>query len=675
MRLVNLILCFSLITIWCKELQVFQLYDQNQPVSLETTKEKMNFATLSKSAFVGKQWSLCSSMYVGFIRGRQAFFAVSREDTSEPWFTIYLTLDGGSFRILLKVMGKEYILGSQRGTLKIHAWSNICIGIDGISGHLKGVVDGYTMENLFLDELKSTEGINLANRLVLGVTWIERARVYQSESLVGNVQAYDTILSQASMKKATEAGNFPKDALFPWNLLDWSRTGDVTNHSSDVQNTKKEHLVFSEIDSWESCASLCPKVTRGGQMPPVGNEEIKQKLKEQGIPNVYIPAPYTDVDKEGTFVNIYNKTQMLDPTLFDDGEPNSGRGGNCVMWTLKMDGTLKDTACGLVAGINVQCFCLFNEKVLLRLRGLCSASYLDSIYAMKYENKRIKFKGITGTEIGLDNGEWKATTSKDQKKTKTMSILASPGSYLLGKQEWVISNDSKVCSQDSLAPKMVSSANTYRTFLKLSSCNNKEFTCWNGECVAMEERCDQVFDCSDQSDERDCKMLVLEESYQTSVPPLLRSSAENGTRVVNPVEVKVDLQLIEVLGVKEKENQIEVRILTTLKWFDHRAKFHNLKKENYLNSLRIEDAKRVWNPNIIFSNSKESTNIQDILDKANMHVERKGISTRSQLHIMDETDIFDGRENLLHLHVKHTNFFTCKFQLRFFPFDTQVTNI
>ena len=93
MRLVNLILCFSLITIWCKELQVFQLYDQNQPVSLETTKEKMNFATLSKSAFVGKQWSLCSSMYVGFVRGRQAFFAVSREDTSEPWFTIYLTLN------------------------------------------------------------------------------------------------------------------------------------------------------------------------------------------------------------------------------------------------------------------------------------------------------------------------------------------------------------------------------------------------------------------------------------------------------------------------------------------------------------------------------------------------------------------------------------------------------
>ena len=61
---------------------------------------------------------------------------------------IYLTLDGGSFRVQLKVVGKSYVLGSQKGRLKIHAWSNICISIDGISGHLKAVVDGYSLESL-----------------------------------------------------------------------------------------------------------------------------------------------------------------------------------------------------------------------------------------------------------------------------------------------------------------------------------------------------------------------------------------------------------------------------------------------------------------------------------------------------------------------------------------------
>ena len=78
-------------------------------------------------------------------------------------------------------------------------------------------------------------------------------------------------------------------------------------------------------------------------------------------------------------------------------------------------------------------------------------------------------------------------------------------------------------------------------------------------------------------------MLVLEDSYQTSVPPLLPSLAENGRRVVLPVGVNVSLELIELLGVNEKESQIEANSETTLKWYDHRVNFYILKKEIYLN--------------------------------------------------------------------------------------------
>lgn len=67
---------------------------------------------------------------------------------------------------------------------------------------------------------------------------------------------------------------------------------------------------------------------------PDGNAEIQNRLKALGVSMFYIPAPYTDVAKEGTFVNIYNKTQILDTTLFDEGELNNGRNGNCVTWTL-----------------------------------------------------------------------------------------------------------------------------------------------------------------------------------------------------------------------------------------------------------------------------------------------------------------------------------------------------
>ena len=55
-----------------------------------------------------------------------------------------------------------------------------------------------------LNELKTREEINLVNRLVLGVTWIDRDRVYQSESL-----AYHAILSQSRMEEATELEVLP----------------------------------------------------------------------------------------------------------------------------------------------------------------------------------------------------------------------------------------------------------------------------------------------------------------------------------------------------------------------------------------------------------------------------------------------------------------------------------
>ena len=36
----------------------------------------------------------------------------------------------------------------------------------------------------------------------------------------------------------------------------------------------------------------------------------------------------------------------------------------------------------------------------------------------------------------------------------------------------------------------------------------------------MEERCDQIIDCNDESDEDNCKLLVFKKSYKKKVPPI-----------------------------------------------------------------------------------------------------------------------------------------------------------
>ena len=58
----------------------------------------------------------------------------------------------------------------------------------------------------------------------------------------------------------------------------------------------------------------------------------------------------------------------------------------------------------------------------------------------------------------------------------------------------------------------------YTGHLKLTGCNiTRQFTCDDGQCVTMEQRCNQHPDCRDRSDEQNCK--VLGEGYNRNVPP------------------------------------------------------------------------------------------------------------------------------------------------------------
>ena len=55
--------------------------------------------------------------------------------------------------------------------------------------------------------------------------------------------------------------------------------------------------------------------------------------------------------------------------------------------------------------------------------------------------------------------------------------------------------------------------------LNLNSCDNdKEYNCKDGSCISIEKRCDSKFDCSDSSDEDECKLIITPASYLKYVP-------------------------------------------------------------------------------------------------------------------------------------------------------------
>ena len=102
----------------------------------------------------------------------------------------------------------------------------------------------------------------------------------------------------------------------------------------------------------------------------------------------------------------------------------------------------------------------------------------------------------------------------------------------------------------------------------------------------MEERCNQIIDCGDESDENNCKLIVFKDNYKRKVPPFTISKDDQS---LIPAEVRVSTQLKNVLAISEFTHTIVLKIGITLKWYENRVLYHNLKNSEALNVLTDEE--------------------------------------------------------------------------------------
>ena len=125
------------------------------------------------------------------------------------------------------------------------------------------------------------------------------------------------------------------------------------------------------------------------------------------------------------------------------------------------------------------------------LRGLCPFSNLRTknpiagvrFTPVQHPNnlRNVWFKS------GLSSRIWQSpTTGKwtliDSVWNSTAVTHASKESYALGKFEWHVTGDDVNCHK----------GEPYSTFLKFTGCLEGEFTCDDGACISMEQRCDQL---------------------------------------------------------------------------------------------------------------------------------------------------------------------------------------
>ena len=105
--------------------------------------------------------------------------------------------------------------------------------------------------------------------------------------------------------------------------------------------------------------------------------------------------------------------------------------------------------------------------------------------------------------------------------------------------------------------------------LTFSSCEvGREFTCNFGRCINITKRCNNVKDCNDGSDEEDCTIIDIPQSYDKLEPP--RSGS------FSPLVVYLRVTIENINEIDTKHMMIDTTMMLTMMWRDKRLKFRNL---------------------------------------------------------------------------------------------------
>ena len=116
--------------------------------------------------------------------------------------------------------------------------------------------------------------------------------------------------------------------------------------------------------------------------------------------------------------------------------------------------------------------------------------------------------------------------------------------------------------------------------------------------INITKRCDGVMDCSDNSDERKCHMINLDqEAYNKEVPP---PPVEGETKL----NLLANINIHNILELDEVMSLVSLQMDIQISWSDPRISFIHLKKNKDLNVLTLDEMSDIWMPTILFSDTK-----------------------------------------------------------------------
>ena len=562
-------------------------------------------------------------------------------------------------------------------------WVKSCVAFSVELGSVKMVVDGILVHNITSERLKtagSEAPTNLTGKIIIGAVKVGSGLWKSINSKVASIDIFSSALSVETMKKKTEKSGEScnnKGDYLNWKAMEWKIKGNMDFETMDRRElcTKESNMIMfpSQFVKMSDCMYHCQKL--GGRAPNVVNEEQWQEVQRfvklnffgkkddmlQSLEGLWMSV--TDAKEEGKWRDFYTGEMMNFAGPFSGTGPNGGRRENCVIQV--SEETWVDYFCE-VKQYNNFCICSRTKRPYLRLRGLCPDSAVDSLFIPRNNDAgQIEYVSIKGSIISY-NEERRLWSFSKTGLDITGHSTTSKTSYVLGKHNWTIENDNYECNL----------GKPYSKQLKLTFCREGQFTCNSGQCVRMQDRCNQLADCRDESDEENCQLLVLRKGYNRKIPPIVPNLDNPNT--LAPVPVRVSITLLKIVGIGEVQHSIELQFQIEMEWFESRATYNNLNENSAMNVLTSQSIETMWLPLITYANTdQKATTRLAMMNEWSTHVmvRREGNLTRGGMELVDEVEAFRGDQNSLVMKQVYTKTFRCQYDFQLYPFDTQTCTI
>ncbi|KAK7081342.1 hypothetical protein SK128_000315, partial [Halocaridina rubra] len=604
-------------------------------------------------------YSLC--MYLKTIRARDNYDTTISYAVPDNFNELYLgfSFPAGTFEVWY-----DYDLVSRAHVPNgLHKWWRFCY----VQDMKEKMFTLYWNDRIFNGTITTPEKIRGGGIFILGQDQDDMNGGFSvSQSfggLIGDFRLYDRDISKEEAMDfiGCSLSNQKTGILIDFSDISshWTLEGSV--YAKDVLLTDicKENtgllVMFPEPRLFEDSVALCSNLD-GSIYAPATPEENRNILEyvssyvsdcKDGSGNVIHLGVRGDKETESYY--YYNNGSQIG--YHNLSSQNFIDGFHCMgyLMTTGNDGKWYQSRCE----VDQLCtLCHFNDISHLKVRGLCADSLFESTFLLRRTaDGKPKFQGFYYSLLQWLDYTWEMTYLLDRNINATM-IATRPNQYPLGRHDWIVRGDLCSLEVESYLP------------LVFTLCKNGEFTCDDGSCVNIGQRCDSLFDCPDLSDELDCRLVKFPDSYAPELPP------QQTDRSAVIVGVTTNITAIRTFSLLEL--MIAFDTVVSFRWKDARLTFSNL-KENIEMNLIGKDTK-LWHPEVFYEEGSGSK-VDTIERITQIYAQRDALPLPDSYIRLKEDEQYKGGENDLVEIRTLTVKSNCLFDLSMYPFDVQVCQL